>query len=912
MKKTLLAFLVISCIALNVFAQCTGTQLNWLNPSFEGTAGTPHVTPPQWNICMPGYTPDTQPGCWGVTLPPSNGSSYIGLVHQSSTGWQEGAGQQLSSPMVAGTTYTFTMDLATVDPSVDWSTSGIVPGCVELQVFGNMGGNSGCDQTYLCWSSGNVTNFANWQTYTVSFTATQNWTNLLFMIHSLGCTDGPYLLMDNMTPVQPISDIPQFTWNDVCLGNATQFTDGSTSAQGTINSWNWDYGDGSPPGTTQNPTHTYSTAGTYNTTLTITSTVPCTTTVSHQVVVNPMPTVTVSPGTTSTCTGNGVSCTASGAASYQWAPAAGLSATTGSNVTANPAVTTPYTVTGTDANGCTATTSFTINVSANLTPTIATTNATCGQSNGTATASVAGMNYIWNNGQTTQVLNNLGAGNYTVTVSDGNGCSGSASCVVNSFPGGSVTITSTDENCGHSNGTATATAVGGTAPITYSWSNLQSTQIINGLSGGTYTVTTSDANGCTSSGTVTIQNIAGPSLQVTNVINETCSKGNGSATVNAVNGVSPYTYAWATGASGVTANNLSAGTIGITVTDVNNCTAFNTVNVSNTPPPTLATAANPADCGQSDGSATVNVNGGGLPYSFVWNSTPQQTSQTAMNIPSGTYTVTVSDGNGCTVTANSIVTSTNNPSATAISTNEYCDQSDGTATVTAIGGSGTYTYLWNNGQILQTATGLAAGSYTVTVNDGFCTTTANAFVTGIPGPDAGFSCNPQVLTMLDGPVSFLDNSSGNIVNWQWNYGDGSPYGSNASNEHMYENLGSFLVTLIVTDNNGCKDTVQDTVKVKEIYTIYIPNAFTPNEDYINDLFFPQGISIDPNEYEMAIFDRWGKLVFKSTTYGEGWNGTLNNKGDVKKVVMDAYVYRIKIKEVDGPRHEYIGRVSLIP
>jgi gliding motility-associated-like protein len=129
---------------------------------------------------------------------------------------------------------------------------------------------------------------------------------------------------------------------------------------------------------------------------------------------------------------------------------------------------------------------------------------------------------------------------------------------------------------------------------------------------------------------------------------------------------------------------------------------------------------------------------------------------------------------------------------------------------------------------------------------------------------------------------------------------------------MYSNLGTFLVTLIVTDNNGCMDTVQDTIKIKEIFTIYIPNAFTPNEDYINDLFFPQGISIDPNEYEMAIFDRWGKLVFKSTTWGEGWNGTLENKGDVKNVVMDAYVYRIKIKEIDGPKHEYIGRVSLIP
>ena len=84
MKKAwiiLSVFCFLSCS--NIFGQCTGTQLNWQNPSFEGTPGTPNVTPPLWGICQPGTTPDTQPGCWGVTLPPSNGSSYIGLVDQT-------------------------------------------------------------------------------------------------------------------------------------------------------------------------------------------------------------------------------------------------------------------------------------------------------------------------------------------------------------------------------------------------------------------------------------------------------------------------------------------------------------------------------------------------------------------------------------------------------------------------------------------------------------------------------------------------------------------------------------------------------------------------------------------------------------------------------------------------------------
>ena len=117
MKKSLIAFFFLLNIAINVFPQCTGIQLNWQNPSFEGTPGTIGSTPPPWVICQPGTTPDTQPGCWGVTLPPSNGNSYIGLVSHPSTNWNEGASQLLSSPMVAGTTYTFTIDLATLDPS---------------------------------------------------------------------------------------------------------------------------------------------------------------------------------------------------------------------------------------------------------------------------------------------------------------------------------------------------------------------------------------------------------------------------------------------------------------------------------------------------------------------------------------------------------------------------------------------------------------------------------------------------------------------------------------------------------------------------------------------------------------------------------------------------------------------------
>ena len=101
-------------ISQRAYSQCaTPPTIAFVNPSFEGTPQA-HVTPGPWSICMSGQTPDTQPGSWGVNLPPTNGNSYLGLVHQSSTGWQEGACEQLSSPLVAGTSYSFTIDLANV------------------------------------------------------------------------------------------------------------------------------------------------------------------------------------------------------------------------------------------------------------------------------------------------------------------------------------------------------------------------------------------------------------------------------------------------------------------------------------------------------------------------------------------------------------------------------------------------------------------------------------------------------------------------------------------------------------------------------------------------------------------------------------------------------------------------------
>ena len=333
-------------------------------------------------------------------------------------------------------------------------------------------------------------------------------------------------------------------------------------------------------------------------------------------------------------------------------------------------------------------------------------------------------------------------------------------------------------------------------------------------------------------------------------------------------------------------------------------------------PDVQITSATDETCGFSNGSisATSSTTTCTQGLTYTWNSTPPQSLQTASNLPAGTYTVTVACA-GCSSTATTTITNHAAPSVSTVSSDATCGSPVGAASATASGGTGNYTYLWNTNpqQTTDTVTGLAAGTYIVTVNDGNCTTTASAVVKNISEPTAGFSVNPSYIIMGI-PASFADNSSGNIKNCQWNFGDGNT-GTGLTTEHQYDITGDYTVTLIITDDNGCMDTTSRIIKVNDIFTFYIPDAFSPNGDGVNDLFTPQGMSVDPDDFEMDIFDRWGNLVFHTNKWdminGEAWNGTKNNSGPANKIVAGVYIYHIKAKEIYGVKHEYFGRVTVI-
>ncbi len=870
MRKIFLFLIFIITLANIANAQCSGTALTVNNPSFEGTP-QPHVTPPGWDICMPGVTPDTQPGSWGCTLPPSNGSSYLGLVYQPSTGWQEGAGQTLSSPMVAGTTYNFTIDLATM-ASAD-PTTGIIlpPWCAELQCWGGMSGvNSGCDMAELLWTSPIISN-STWITYNLSFTPTQPWNHILFLITTPTppCTDGQYLLVDNMSAIVPTVDIAQFSLTNgiggmnICAGQSATFQDQSTSVGGVINSWTWNFGDGSPTSTVHNPTHLYSTPGTYNVVLTTTSTVPCTVSVTHQITVYPNPTVVVSGGG-SICSGGAMSVpvifTFTGTGPWN------VTYTDGVTPVTQTITTSPYTVNATatgvysasavsDAH-CTGTCSGTANVviSSNLILTATASPTTiCPGANCTLAATGA-TTYVWMPGNltgTSVTVNPTTQTTYTVTGTTGI-CTGSTSVTVNI--NSSLTVAVTPSNPTMCVGTSVSmTASGGTS---YLW-------------------TPSTTLSSDTAATV----VATPAVTTT------------------------YTL---------------GGTAG-------GCSGITVVTVVVTSGPVISITADPPHICIGD---TSKITCNGVATSYTWSPTTtlsNPTAQAPFAFPDTTTTYTViADNNGCISTSSFTLVVNPLPMPNFIGAplegcqNMKVDFTDLTTPAVnqwywTFGDNityGDYSYLQNPTHYFENV-----GTYDVTLAvasaDG-CTNsiTKLAYIITHAYPSAQFAVTPDIVNELDALVWFTDQSTGAAF-WDWNFGDLLHPGSNTSSlqnpTHVYADTGVFSQVLIVSTEFGCRDTAYRQVYVEPNFAFYMPNAFTPNGDGKNTIFTPKGEGINAATFEMHVYDRWGKQVCYTRDMAAGWDG----KVDGKRPIQGVYNWFISFYDINRRFHSYKGNVTLV-
>lgn len=371
--------------------------------------------------------------------------------------------------------------------------------------------------------------------------------------------------------------------------------------------------------------------------------------------------LTVPNQTNATCDGycNG-SATAAAAAgtspySYQWS-----NSQTGATATGLCAGS--YSVTVTDAASQTASATVTITQPSALSGTISQTNVSCnGGANGTATVSAAGgtapYTYLWSNSQTSATSTGLTAGMYSVTVTDSKGCTKNSSATITQPGAIAITVSSTNASCGNNNGSVSASASGGTGPLSYLWSSGATTQTITGLLAGAYTITVTDNNSCTGISTANVSNTGAPATTISNQVNVSCNGGNnGSATVSATGGATPYTYAWSTTPQQTTqtATGLAAGNYSVSVTDTSGvCPGIVSLIITEPSVLTTPTISTP-DSGNSSGTATVLSQGGTSPYIYAW-SPGGQTTATITGLNPGNYSVTVTDANGCTSTGSVVV-----------------------------------------------------------------------------------------------------------------------------------------------------------------------------------------------------------------------------------------------------------------
>lgn len=731
----------------------------------------------------------------------------------------------------------------------------------------------------------------------------------------------------------------------ICNGSST-----TLNASGTASTYVWSPVTGLSNPNILNPIATPTTTTTYTLTASSTGCTPVTDQVTITVI-----TMVADAGVDQTiCNAANAQLNGTGGGNYSWAPPGGLSATNIANPIANPTVNTTYTLTVTDANGCSDTDDISITVTS-ITVDAGTDAIICEGESTTLNASGTGTTYAWT---PTTGLNNPNIANpianpnsttiYTVTASTP-GCNpvtDQVTVTVNPLPIPGFTPTTV---CLPNPTTFASTSTVSSGTITtYSWNFTNPTATSTSANpqhlfnnAGTFNVTltvTTDA-GCTASITTPVDAIIGatPDFTATEVCEGVATTFTDASTLP--NGETITSIAWTfdgtnTG-SGSPANYTfpSANTYNVTisVTLTNGCVTTTTKPVTVNPLP-VASFTSTTVCENTATSFTNNssISSGSITTNYWTFENPVANTSTNVNpqyqFPGpGTHeaTLTVTSDKGCTATITNNVTVSSTPviSFSADDTEGCAVHCVGFLDNSTVAGGTISSWAWDFGDGNTSNAGVkpthcynTAGIYDVTLtvvsNNGCSATyTATQMITVYAVPNANFTSSDPV-SILEPKVNFT-NLSSSADTYTWNLGDGTFSNDfEPTHTYSYENAGTYTVTLVTETNNGCIDSITKTVVVTPEYAFFVPNTFTPlTNDATNMTFFGTGFGVA--EQEMWIYDRWGNEIFHGSGLNVAWDGKVQGGPSGALAQIDTYVWVIRTVDVMGYRHRYVGHVNLI-
>jgi gliding motility-associated-like protein len=463
-----------------------------------------------------------------------------------------------------------------------------------------------------------------------------------------------------------------------------------------------------------------------------------------------------------------------------------------------------------DAKGCKDSVSFKVGLNNNPNITVSSVNIGCGATTGSATVSVPSLTaqpvtYRWSNGATTPSVTGLAVGAYTVTITDGAGCTTVRTVNIRTVSPINFTVNSTPSQCNANTGTVSVTGVtGGTGNYTYRWSNNTIGPSIGGLAAGSYNVTVSDDGGCSTTKTVVVAPARVIEFSLNNNTPSACGGATGTSTVtNPVGGIAPYTYRWSTGATGATVTGLAPGFYSVTVVDAGGCEGKQSFTIDAVSDMVVRANITNSSCTGATGALTATVTNGRAPYTYRWNT--NATTATITGLAAGNYTVTVTDANNCTQTATFRVLGMGNFNITTSKNDAACGQSNGSASVTGVtGGTGPYTFLWSNGTTTATILNIAGGTYTVTITDAAgCNGMATVVVRSVGNFNITTDIAKSDCTNPTGSIRITNVTGGTApYTYLWSTGATTAAITNVP-------AGAYSVT--VTDARGCSSVLSNIV-----------------------------------------------------------------------------------------------------